>query len=306
MIHLMKRTLAFSIGCLSIAVAIPAAFDLPPAQVSVQESDGMRIITSNGVSDHKPGDFPRRGNPNAIAAQSHTFRMTLTPAVAAQPTPSNHAAFGVAINGVPFEPGTAEFWNFDRSSGWKYEAMSGKINLGLDDHNAHVQPNGSYHYHGLPTGLIERLGGDGKTMRMVGYAADGFPIYTSFAHLNPKDASSPLRKMKSSWKVKAGKRPSGPGGSYDGTFTEDYEYVPGSGDLDECNGRLGVTPEYPEGTYYYCITAEFPQLSRLWKGTPDTSFQKGPPGGRPPGMGGPGPPPRRGRRGGPGMQRPPF
>ena len=58
-----------------------------------------------------------------------------------------------------------------------------------------------------------------------------------------------------------------PGGKYDGTFTADYEYVAGSGDLDECNGRFGVTPEYPQGIYYYCITEEFPQLARQWRGT---------------------------------------
>jgi hypothetical protein len=221
----------------------------------------------------------------------------------------------VAVNGVPFEPGTAEFWNFDRESGWKYEAMSGKIDLGLDDHNAHVQPTGAYHYHGLPTGLIEKLGGDGKSMRLVGYAADGFPIYTSFDHTDPKNASSPLKKMRPSWQVRQGSRPDGPRGRYDGTFTADYEYVAGSGDLDDCNGRFGVTPEHPEGIYHYCITSEFPQLSRQWKGTPDGSFQKGPPpGGGPPGMGGPGgrdgprgpDGPRRGRRGGPGILPPNF
>ena len=26
-----------------------------------------------------------------------------------------------------------------------------------------------------------------------------------------------------------------------GAFTQDYEYIAGSGDLDECNGRFGVT-----------------------------------------------------------------
>ena len=28
----------------------------------------------------------------------------------------------------------------------------------------------------------------------------------------------------------------------------------GLGDLDECNGRFGSTPEYPQGTYYYVST----------------------------------------------------
>ena len=42
-----------------------------------------------------------------------------------------------------------------------------------------------------------------------------------------------------------------PGGKYDGTFTRDYVYERGSGDLDECNGRFTVTKEYPEGIYAY-------------------------------------------------------
>ena len=52
-------------------------------------------------------------------------------------------SFGVALNGVPFDPGTAEYWENDRSSDWRYDALSGKINLGLDQNNAHVQPNGA-------------------------------------------------------------------------------------------------------------------------------------------------------------------
>ncbi len=294
----MKRLLLLLTGS-SLALAA-----LPEPKVAITTEGDSRTISSNGLPDHKPGTFPRRGNPNTISAQNYSFHLPLHPAVAAQPVPSMHALFAVALNGVPFEPGTAEFWNFDPSAGWKYEAMSGKIDLGLDEHNAHVQPNGAYHYHGLPHGLIAKLGGDGKEMRLVGYAADGFPVYTSYGYTDPKNIHSPLKKLRSSYKVKKGTRPGGPGGTYDGTFTQDYEYVAGSGDLDECNGTTGPTPEYPEGTYHYHITAEFPQLSRLYKGTPDTSFQKK---GPPPGMGGPGGPggPMGRRRGGPGMRPPP-
>jgi hypothetical protein len=84
--------------------------------------------------------------------------------------------------------------------------------------------------------------------------------------------------MHSSYRLKNGTRPNGPGGAYDGKFTADYEYVKGSGDLDECNGRFGVTPEFPQGTYHYYITDEFPWISRFWRGTPDTSFMKRLPG----------------------------
>ena len=51
-----------------------------------------------------------------------------------------------------------------------------------------------------------------------------------------------------------------------GTFTQDYEYVAGSGDLDECNGRFGVTPEFPAGIYAYYATQSWPYLPRCWRG----------------------------------------
>jgi hypothetical protein len=41
-----------------------------------------------------------------------------------------------------------------------------------------------------------------------------------------------------------------------GTFSEDYEYVEGAGDLDRFNGRFAVTPEYPEGTYAYFLSTD--------------------------------------------------
>jgi len=261
-------------------------------KVTITVSGNERVITANGLPDHATGQFPGRGNPNRISAQDYKFHLPASPKVADRPTPSNGAWFGVALNGVPFEPGTAEFWNRDRA--WNYEAKSGFIDLGLDSHNAHVQPNGSYHYHGLPLGLMEKLGGEGKKMLLVGFAADGFPIYTSHAHSVATNAASPLKKMRSSWQLKSGERVGGPGGKYDGRFTADYEFVKGSGDLDECNGRFGVTLEFSKGTYYYCITDEFPQLARFWRGTPDASFRK-----RGPGPGGPGGPGRPGPGRGP-------
>src|SRR5262249_8421338 len=123
-------------------------------RVSIKITGGERIISANGLPDHDPGKFPRRGNPNTIAAQSYNFHIPTNPKIAEKPSRDNGAWFGVALNGVPFEPGTAEFWDGQRE--WNYEAQGGFIDLGLDQHNAHVQPTGAYHYHGLPTGLIER------------------------------------------------------------------------------------------------------------------------------------------------------
>lgn len=279
---------------------------------TVQEKDGYRIFTSNGIPDHQPGQFPGRGNPNTISEQKYNLRVTMTPKANDKATPQRGVLAGVALNGVVFDPGTAENWKNDPRSGWRQEAISpttiAGAKMGLDTSNAHVQPNGAYHYHALPVGLVERLCKDkgvkdGEAMLLVGWSADGFPIYDHHCFSKADDAKSTLKELHASYKLKKGTRPDekatppGPGGAYDGTYTQDFEYIAGSGDLDECNGRFGVTPEFPQGTYYYVVTDEFPYISRMFRGTPDPSFAKNdrPPGGAgerrgPGGQGGPGGP----------------
>jgi hypothetical protein len=286
---LVRRILAISL-CLWFMAAGSAAHEGPhpgsgptapgdTAHVRIVVQGHDRIIESDGLPDHATGRFPNRGNPNTIRPQKYRFRVPAEPKPAEGITPVGMNPFGVALNGIPFDPGAAEFWRYDRRSGWQYEALSGAIDLGLDANHAHVQPNGAYHYHGSPTGLIEKLGGERK-MLLLGYAADGFPIYNAWAHSDANDAGSELKQLKSSYRVKSGERPDGPGGNYDGTFVQDYEYVAGAGDLDECNGRTGVTPEYPAGTYYYAITEEYPFIPRYFRGSPDGSFaRRGPQGG---------------------------
>ncbi len=279
----------------------PVAAGAFTPEVKVEIQDGFRIITSNGIPDHATGAFPNPGNPNSISPQNYHYRVTMTPKLTGKDTPSR--LFGVAINGIPFDPGTAELWH--NNNQWHYEALSGYLfsqgGLGVDSNLAHVQPNGAYHYHGLPMGLLKKLDYTHK-MALIGYAVDGYPIYGPYAYANPTDPQSGLKMMASSYRLKDGMRPAGadsPGGAYDGSFASDYEYVKGHGDLDTTNGRTGVTPEYPQGTYYYVVTATWPFLARSVKGTPDSSFfRSGPNGGGPGrGRGFPGGP---GRFGGPG------
>jgi hypothetical protein len=267
------------------------------ARIDIDERGGYRYIRADGRADHATGQFPNRGNPNAIATQAYMFRMPLRPVRNAQRTPYEpRMIFGVAINGVVFDPGTAEFWNNDRRSGWMVEALSGAVPLGIDRNNAHVQPDGAYHYHGLPLGLVEKLPYRERPA-LIGWAADGFPIYAHWGYRSAANTVGGMVELKSSYRLRQGAREGGPGGRPDGTYTRDFEYVPGLGDLDECNGREGPTPEFPQGTYHYVVTTGFPFVSRCYVGTPDASFMKappqggrgGPPGGRPP----PGPPPFR-------------
>lgn len=242
-----------------------------------------RYITANGIPDHKVGQFPGAGNPNKISEQSYTFRVPVTPSTASGK--GRGAMFGVALNGVPFDPATAELFNGDPV--YHYEALTGWYGehgaLGADSNYAHVQPTGAYHYHGLPIGLLQKLDYT-KHMTLIGWAADGYPIYGPFCYANPNDPKSPLERMKSGYQLKKGERDWGddaPTGKYDGSFAQDFEWVAGSGDLDLNNGRVGVTPEFPKGTFYYVITDSFPFIPRKFKGTPDPSFRHGPPQRRP-------------------------
>ena len=145
-------------------------------------------------------------------------------------------------------------------------------------------------YHALPVGLYERLA-TRNVPALLGYAADGFPIYGPQGYREPNDARSGMVELKSGYRLRSGTRDFGPGGAYHGEFAQDYEFVPG-GPLDACNGREGVTPEYPGGTYHYVITNTFPYVPRCFAGTPDVSFNKAPPafgpgGGKGPPKGGP-------------------
>jgi hypothetical protein len=246
-------------------------------QCKIEVEGDKRVIKSNGIPDHEVGRFPNRGNPNGIQAQKYRYEVPLKPKVAREAIVMVRQPFGIALNGVVFDPGTAEFFQRDRSSKWNYEALSGAVKLGLDQNHAHVQPNGAYHYHGLPSKLFETLSDGEQDMTLVGWAADGFPIYGLYGTKDPLDADSEIVELKSSYQIKAGSRPTGsdsPKGDYDGSFTIDYEYVASSGDLDECGGRFGVTPEFTEGTYYYVLTEDYPFIPRKFKGEPDPSFER--------------------------------
>lgn len=291
-----------SICGVSLLVAHPdhsatqrTAVFIEPANVAAQAGSEVliaiegdrRIIVSNGMPDHATGRFPNSDNPNRIRAQSYRFSMPVKPVANARATPMRMHPFGIAINGVLFDPGTAEFWQDDPESGWHYDAKGNAFSLGLDANNAHVQPNGAYHYHGVPTALLARISGGQPAMALLGWAADGFPIYGVWGYRDPLDPASGVVHLKTSYRLKSGSRKSrdgGPDGVYDGAFVEDFTYVAGSGDLDDCSGRFGVTPEFPQGTYYYVLTEDYPFVPRAFRGTPDPSFTQRRPG--PPGPGG--------------------
>ena len=255
--------------------------------------DTSRILSGNGIPNHEVGTFPNPNNPNTISEQNVNQIFTLCPTLVSDtgvPVGGPAGAIAYAINSVKFDPATAGRCDDDGSCSlaqgqgqWNIEALGHEtFDFGDDMNHAHVQPSGEYHYHGMPELLIDFLG-DEQGMTLVGWASDGFPVYARYGYSDANDSSSELISLESSWRLKTEPdegRPDtltvlagGPGQtSYPnipiqmGAFTQDFEYIEGHGDLDECNGRIGVTPEFPEGIYYYMVTDQFPYFSRCLKG----------------------------------------
>src|SRR4051794_39083526 len=75
-----------------------------PSDVSVVTSGGKRSVTANGMPDHAVGDFPNAHDPVPIRPQRHELETPLTPVAAEDPIPLAMWLFGVAVNGVPFDP----------------------------------------------------------------------------------------------------------------------------------------------------------------------------------------------------------
>ncbi len=243
-------------------------------KTTVIVGDEERTMVTNALPNHKTGSFPNAGNPNTIAAQNSMYTFPVIPKYTGKAQWIREP--GVALNGVKFEPGTAEVVICETGENYRVEAFQNLINLGLDFNHAHVQPNGAYHYHGTPTSVIDKFD-NGKDLVHVGFAHDGFPMYysksgkykPSFRLIDGirtgEDCTyeNPMERMDISV-----------GGHHDGTYGSDFEYVDGLGDLDECNG---ITID---GVYMYLVTNEFPYVSRCLMGEFESQERSGPPQGR--------------------------
>ena len=89
-------------------------------------------VSANGIPGHKVGRFPNRGNPHTIEQQTYGFSIPTNQKAAKAPVSLHNDSgrgppntpFGIAINGVLFDPGTAEFFMGNRQADWNYEALS--------------------------------------------------------------------------------------------------------------------------------------------------------------------------------------
>lgn len=186
-----------------------------------------------------------------VQSGGENYHIELGPQKARTQTPLTGTNFGIAINGELISLSKPAYWNDDSASGWMYRQTTQ-----------------------TPDSLLNSLD---KTRHssIIGYAADGFPIYGPYGFVDEKNIFSGIKELRSSYQLKSNLRPANsPGGTYDGTYTQDYQYISGAGALDECNSRFGPTPDYPSGTYYYVLSKSFPTIPRCFIGVADPSFTK--------------------------------
>ena len=202
---------------------------------------------------------------------------------------------------------------------WNRDAYENE-SVTFDSANAH-QASDTYHYHANPVALryilndhieyhedntyTEIVGIPTNHSPIIGWVADGYPVYGPYGYTNPTNSNSGIKRMTSGyqkrtisdrtsypdWAARMYNKNSlasneyGPNVSSQfpiGHYIEDYEYMGDIGltqgvdfDLDEHNGRFCVTPDFPNGTYAYFITCEadgtpvFPyNIGRAYYGTP--------------------------------------
>jgi len=310
------------------------------------------VITTTDVPDGtsvKHGVFPNTSNTNYIVEQTlvltYPYRGGLNSIGEHTSTTLTSDPIGVTVPGILIN-GVSNQWYVPGQNGstWHYDAEQVLIN-GEDIYGGSTGDAGDYHYRsskfitanawgsltGFTSGYTET---DGHS-KLIGFAADGYPIYGPYGYANANSSLGGVTRMTSSYTASntgayrpvsktvtvttgttgniivvsstVGLNPGmritindagitsgsvwilnnglhtavGPslftagatqvllssnvtvtaGASLTfeflaGAFIEDYTYVPGSGTLDQFNGRYGVTPDFPNKTYAYFATVD--------------------------------------------------
>lgn len=205
----------------------------PDARFNVTTATFRRLLEGNGVpTDHPTGIFPVAyddpafridPNPNGIQYKELAIELPKNPRMAEQPSCVPMGMIGVMLNGVTL---------FNALDTRGMDALAHEVQ---DRCGGHPERTGHYHYHGNP----HCLRGIKDRARLVGYALDGFGIYTSF----DRDG----RELTNA-------------------------------DLDECHGRVGkvLWDGQEVEMYHYVLTREYPYTLGCFRGYPiRTAFAGG-------------------------------
>ncbi len=252
------------------------------ADITVSSDGSSCTLKSDGIPNHSFNDATANFATN-VAEVNRTFNISRSPQIAGATSALSQSQYdAVMLNGVvldllsagcykPNDPQADSDGNTaigcQSTSAWLLDPLGVDHKFGADIHNAHTQPDGTYHYHGNPNAMFDTNPGSSGSP-VIGFAADGFPVYGSY-FLDP--ATNTVRKAISGYQLKSGSRgtksATNPGGTYDGTYIDDYSFT-NSGDLDACNGMTVA------GQYGYYVTDTYPWVMGCLSGISDTSFHK--------------------------------
>lgn len=104
--------------------------------------------------------------PEYFKDQVTTFVIPVTPKYLNTSQSFGRSAIGLAFNGVNYDPPAPT-----------HAILAAHTIAPLDDHGGHVNPHGGYHYHAV-TGSTKEIEQTDSHAPIIGYAIDGFGIYT--------------------------------------------------------------------------------------------------------------------------------
>ena len=206
-------------------VSVSGSVSWPTHSYTAGVSGNFLDVTSNDLPDHDTGTYPIAvsdpaytydANPNTISAQSIAWMLPASPEVAANPS-CIAGRVGILVTGSVL---------FDAVDGENRDAGAWEIQ---DSCQGHPESDGTYHYHTLTSCAPADTAGEHSPV--VGYAADGFPIYGNLGQ--------------------------------DGVPLSDA-------DLDECHGHTHAITFNGQTVvmYHYHATHAFPYTVGCFRGTP--------------------------------------
>lgn len=199
--------------------------------LNIDQFNGKRVITGNGLPNHPTGVFPITrqvspdaarydNNPSSIKSQNVFLSFDLVPTASSIPNCVPYGASGILLTGSAVYHGASTLGT-DAAA---YEM--------LDEYGGHSDGTGTYHYHFLTPSLEAKLqSGTGGHSVLMGYMMDGFGLY-------------------------------GPRGE-DGGLMDNSQ-------LDECHGHTHTLQwdGQQRAIYHYHWTYDFPYNIGCFKGVP--------------------------------------
>jgi YHYH protein len=205
-----------------------------PVYCGVQEiysSSNWVYIRSSGLGSHIMGPWYLNTNhtqafPNYPTNEHVLYKIPRNPVVTTNKTSNNGGAIGYFVDGVAmFNSWDAYTWTAaageaqNTTGYWNRDAY---VNEGVsfDANNAH-QAGGQHHYHANPPGLRYQLGDHvslnsvskaytestntaTKHSPILGWVADGYPIYGPYGYSVSNNAASGVRRMISGYVLRNG------------------------------------------------------------------------------------------------------